>query len=474
MSFRNKIISFLDNKKVFYCLWSLLLLQVIVLFFITHKGLSRDHDTYMFYVKGLELGRYSYWYFLKEYIPDTFRNPGYPFFLYALSFINDSLLVVQVTQLLLYIVALFIMLRIIDFYDKQILLKSIFTILLMLNFIVSSYTTYIYPEALMIFLITLILYIELYHDYTKWKNTFLLVLLYAFCFQIRPVILFIPFLRFAYYLYKYKKSYLLKNMVFLFLFIASLLPYGFWNLKHHHAFKITPLEGGGGVMHLGYWSPKMINYVEGRYWQNIMYDEHFISFDDDKNIPENIRLFNQEWDSIDRVCAKYLTAKDTLIISEMKKYPDLFETYNSAYTIEREKILKKLAVKHYLSDLKYTFKLKAYSFFRLWFNGLVMNKHSAGNIDYGFIPVLITFSTTFFTFILFLIHFIYCLFKKRNVIMQLILPLLLCLYFDVLHLPFAIQSRYTIPVRMLYIFSLSFMLYKIYFEEQKSDSVTKD
>jgi hypothetical protein len=103
-----------------------------------------------------------------------------------------------------------------------------------------------------------------------------------------------------------------------------------------------------------------------------------------------------------------------------------------------------------------------------------MNKHSAGNIDYGFIPVLITFSTTFFTFILFLTHFIYCLFKKRNVIIQLILPLLLCLYFDVLHLPFAIQSRYTIPVRMLYIFSLSFMLYKIYFEEQKSDSVTKD
>lgn len=108
----------------------------------------------------------------------------------------------------------------------------------------------------MIFLVTLILYIELYHDHTKWYNVLLLVVLYAFCFQMRPVILFIPFLRFAYYLFKYRKAYLLKNITFILLFVASLLPYGFWNLKHHHTFKITPLEGGGGVMYLGYWSQK--------------------------------------------------------------------------------------------------------------------------------------------------------------------------------------------------------------------------
>lgn len=193
---------------------------------------------------------------------DTFRNPGYPIFLYILSFITESVLFIKIVQLLLLFLTIYLMIKIIERYDTGYILKNIFLFLLLFNFIIVQYPAYIFPETLMLLLITLIVYLELDTKNNSWKKTLLLALLYGYTFQVRPVIIFLPILHFLYYLYQSKENNSVKNVSFLVIFIVTLLPYGFWNLKHHKQFKITPIEGGAGAMYLGYWSPKMINHVE--------------------------------------------------------------------------------------------------------------------------------------------------------------------------------------------------------------------
>ncbi|MDB5228481.1 MAG: hypothetical protein JWN78_2674 [Bacteroidota bacterium] len=457
--------SILSKKNTYYILLTIVGILSVALLLINLQDFSGDHFTYLNYVKGFQQGRYTYWYFLDDYYPDTFRNPGYPLFLYALSFITPSIILIQVTQLILLLLSLYIMLKLIEHYDNRLELKNLFLLFVIINFVVLSYSPLMYPETLMLLLVTLIVYIEICFENNTWKKILLLVLLYGYCFQVRPVIIFLPFLRVLYFLLHYKKLSLYKNITFLFLFILTLLPYGFWNLQNHHKFQITPLEGGAGAMYLGYWSPKMVGYVEDRYWRNVMHEDRFINFVDPKDIPKNISLFNTEWDSVERICNRYLTPRDSANIQVMKMHPDLFITYNTNYTIQREEMVKALAIRHYMSDWKYTVKLKCYTFFRLWFTGISMKPTFKTNLSDS-LPIIFAFTTGFLSLVLFIFYFLFCLFKRRDIIKTLLLPLLLCLYFDIIHVPFGIQSRYTIPVRFLYLFCVTYMIFNIHFKNR--------
>ena len=458
----------LSKKKTFYILLFIVGLFSLFFFYVAIDTISGDHYTYLYFVKGLHQGRYTYWYFLKDYIPDTFRNPGFPFFLYLLSCIDDSVLFIKIVQLGLLFFTIFLMLKIIEQYDNSLILKNLFLIFIGIHFVVLTYPAFIYPESLMLFLITLIVYVEIVFKENSWKKYIFLALLYGYCFQVRPVVLFIPLIRFLYYLYQYKKVSVVKNLVFIVIFTLTVLPYGFWNLKHHQQFKATPIEGGAGAMYLGYWSPKLINYRQEKYWRNVMYKDILFNFSDIKEVPHNVHLFNNEMDSIDRICAKYLTKKDSANLMIMKNYPNLFVTLNANYTNEREKILKNLAFRHYLNDWKYTIKLKAYTFFRLWYTSLSLEEKDKQTLS-SQMPMITAFIGTGTTLLLFISYFLFCVWKRRDIIYMLALPLLFCLYFDIFHVPFVIQSRYTIPVRMLFLFSLAFMIYKIHFSKNTAN-----
>lgn len=464
MQIAQQALTVLNKKSVFYFLLAVLLAETFFLFGYNIHYISGDQYTYMNYVKGFQQGRYTYWYFLPQYVPDTFRNPGYPLFLYACSLISESVIFIKMVQLALFSAAIYLMLRISDKYEQPLAVKNLFLFFVILNFVILPYPAFIYPEALMLFLITLIVYFETCIPSDGWKKTIGLALLYGFCFQVRPVIVFIPILRFLLFLFYYKKLSLAKNSVFLLLFVITLLPYGFWNLKHHHQFKITPLEGGAGALYLGYWSPKMVNYATGRYWKNATYKDALINFATDEETSRNIPVFNREWDSIEQLCNKYLTNQDSANLIIMKQHPELFATYNATYTTEREQLLKTIAVNHYLSDFGYSVKLKCYTFFRLWYTGLSLNQYTLMN-RFELTRTIIAFIATSATLLLFIGYFLICLIKRRKILAIIWLPLFFCLYFDIFHLPFVIQSRYTIPVRFLYLFSLSFMIYQIHFDK---------
>lgn len=436
------------------------------MFFLNITQITGDEYMYVYCAKALHQGKYTHWIILKEYVPDTFRNPGYAFFIYLIQFISDSVSLIKTFQLALFFATIVIFLKIIELYKKNIKLKNTFLILLNINFVVLAYPGYIFPETLMLFLITLIVYIELKWKNESWLKIIGLVLLYSYAFQVRPVILFIPFIRIAYYLYKKKWQYFSKEIVFILLFIASLLPYGYWNYKTHGIFKVTPIEGGAGVMYLGYWSPKMIEYTERKYWYNKCPKDILINFSDEKESLENRKIFDREWDSIVQVCSKYLTAKDSLLLPTMLKHDYLFVTYNGKYTNEREKIIKQVTIKHLITDWQYTIKLKLYTVFRMWYSGLNINDLHSKNYIIKYSSIL-AFLTTFITCILFFGYFTFCLIRRRDILLQLMLPIFLCVYFDILHLPFVIQSRYTIAVRMFYLFTMTYMIFAIHFKDKK-------
>jgi hypothetical protein len=77
----NKVLNFIDSKRLFYFLIALNAFASIVIFIVFRKELGGDSLTYMGLAEGIQHGRYSYFWFFEDYLPDTFRNQGYPLFL---------------------------------------------------------------------------------------------------------------------------------------------------------------------------------------------------------------------------------------------------------------------------------------------------------------------------------------------------------------------------------------------------------
>src|SRR5690606_32587117 len=160
-----------------------------------------------------------------------------------------------------------------------------------------------------------------------------------------------------------------------------------------------------------------------------------------------------EWNYIDSVCAQTLSTKDSLLIEEMNKYfPRLFRTYHTDYTSCREKILIQLSLEHIKNEPVYYLKTRIYTFFRLQITGINCKKFNRAKGIGGKIEAVYPFIITGLNTLLFLVAVLYlipALFRKRDPIILFIV--ILTLYGIVIHIPMAMLSRYTIPVRLLMI-----------------------
>lgn len=244
------------------------------------------------------------------------------------------------------------------------------------------------------------------------------------------------------------------------IFVMTMIPYGLWNKQHHGVFKITSLEGGGGVFHLGYWMFKLPDYYEPRYWGNYCTRE-MIPFIEEKDKEIYIKAYNAEWDEIDAACAPLLTAADTAMIEIKKGYPSLFKTYNSRYTLKREEMLKEFAVRDIKSDFLFYLKAKSYSAVRLWVTGIPMKDfETAGPAKklYLMYPFLVTLAT----FITGLILLPLAFYKFKPEMLPMLGILMIALYFGFMHIPFTIQSRYTIPVRLELLMMIAVAIYFLF------------
>jgi len=458
---------FLKSRKTFIILIVLNFIGAVIMFYIFNSKVRGDARTYFGLADGILQGTYSYWYFLDHYYPDTFRNPGYPLFLAAIRIFTHSVIVVQVIQFLFYFGAVRLLFSILDLmFRDTMIIKNIFLMFLLSSIHIVSYTTAILPEILVTFLLLLSIWIDLKLPSDRWKKYIILGFLYGFLFQVRPVVLFLPFLIAILNYIKNRQSFpLFKNVVLLSIYMITMIPYGLWNKANHGVFKITSLEGGAGVFHLGYWMFKLPDYYEVRYWGNYCTRE-MIPLIDEKDREFNIKKFNAEWDEIDSALAPLLTAADTAMIKLKPGYISLFKTYNSNYVIKREQLLKEYTLKNIKSDLFYYFKVKCYTVARLWVTGIPMRDfRPAGLIKK--LNLMYPFLITFITFITALIVIPISFFKYRPAMLPLTGILMIVLYFGIIHIPFAIQARYTIPVRFELMMMIAVSLYLLFFQKEK-------
>lgn len=462
------LLAILNSRLTYRVLLILNILISCTIFYLFRDLGIGDEGHYLSFAEGFKHGRFSHWWFLSEYYPDTFRTPGYPVFLFLLQIISLNIYFIKVVQFILYMSSVVMILKIANRYDEGYKLKNIFLFLLLPYVHVVVFSPTIEPETLMTFLLTLYIFIDLKEMDTKFKFP-LLGFLSGIIFLVRPVFLFFPIIIVLNDIITKRNNFSFKyGISMLLIYFLTILPYGLWNYKNHHVVSLTPIEGAGGVFQLGYWSFKMPGYKEERYWRNFMSDE-IISFTDYRDTSKNILAFNKEWNYIDSACAQYLTTSDSITYENMNLYSSFFKTYNTKYTLEREKLLRELTIDNMKNDLFFTFKVKLFTLVRSWVTGIQKSDLESKNY---FIRIrAIYFSgvsgLVFFASII-LIPFAFI--KRKLAWNNSGTILILLIYYGLIHLPFAIQARYTIPLRLVLLFILARVIYVIFFNRRPTQN----
>lgn len=449
----------LGSARLFWVLLGLHAVLILGLAVLMHKAITPDDRyTYLGLAEGMQHGRYSFWYFLPDYIPDTFRNPGYPVFLYLLELVGIGELGTYLVQAALYIALLAMLLRLMSHLEakneQSWLVRNLFLLLLIPNVHLLYVCFYIYPEMLHAFFLAAFGVTALTLPVGSWWRAVALGLLGGLVFQVRPVFVLLPLGLLALDYWRTRRTGAFswaQAVTLLVVFGATMLPYAAWNHRHHGVWKVTSLEGGAGVMQIGFWALRMPGYTEQRYWGNVMGDE-VISFADPAAIPGYVAAFNHEWDIVEAQCRPLLTPRDlhNLALMRQNSWSGTYPTYNSAYTLRREQELMKANLANIRREPGYYLKTRLYTLVRLWITGVQRPAWRAATSPVAKLKVLLPTLISGITFALGLLGVGWGLLHQRQlrqVAAAWWLALLIVVYYSVVHLPFAIQARYTLPAR---------------------------
>jgi len=216
--------------------------------------------------------------------------------------------------------------------------------------------------------------------------------------------------------------------------------------------KLHHLRGGAGVLHLGYWAPKMPGISVSRYWNNRMGNE-YIQFVDKEDVKSNVSQFNAEYDEIENKCKHLLNSLDFEMLEKHIKHFELPRTFNSEYTLIRESLLFEKAIQNYSIDIGFTIKTKIYTFFRLWVTGVNKTHFEKEKSVFRKLILIYPFLISFVMFVLLLFSLPFLLVKMKVKKVYFLVSILL--YIGLMYVPFTIQARYTIPVRLIQIMLIS-------------------
>ncbi|MEI9947113.1 MAG: hypothetical protein WDN26_23225 [Chitinophagaceae bacterium] len=448
----------LQKRSVYYMLLGLNLAVILAVFYMSGKAEFPDEKGYINMADSFSKGTFSSWYFLPYEIPETLRTWGYPFFIFLIQSVFHSIIAVKITQLLMYAGALFLILDLMKRFNPGLVYRNVFLLIILPNFQLAYYTGQIAAECVNIFFLVLFAYVYFVRPDT-YKKMLWLTLLAFIIYQLRPSFLLFPF-----FLLMYKLLFERKNIgqyiLFSFLFSLSLLPFGFWNLKHHGVFKVTPLEGGAGAAHLGYWCFKLPdNYISNFYWGSIVVpDITKPAFYSGAEKNQWLKEYEEEWGEMNKKLKPFFSAKDSVIEQSMDLRYGQVRLYNSGYTKLREKLLTQSLIANIKKDPWFYCKTRVYTLGRMWFTGINPDKLAAARGTIGKIQVIYPFAVSFVFIFLGLVLvcagvcFKWIRWKKYSLLF------LLILYFALAHLPFLVQGRYTVPVHIFILFLLSVLI----------------
>lgn len=441
----------------------------LAMVWLTRHTVLGDTSSYLGLAEGIRHGNFSMWWEIPGDFPDTFRTPGFPLLIAIVMSLTGSWKAMIGVNFALYGIGLFLSLRTIRFIDPRPEVRNLFLLLLLPLLNVPFYIGQVYPEIPSLAAISAVLYIFTCKEAKGMGWGIAIGVLYGFIFQCKPIFLLFPFIvplmeRIVMRRWVNFKVHFLSIVVF----VLTLLPFGFWNLKHHGVFSVTPLEGGAGVMHFGVWAGKMPGYTEKVYWHNFTGDE-VVRFTPEDSIPGNIKAYEKEWADINAQLAPLLTAKDSVMLASGTLLShSATRTYNTAYTIERERLLRKKAAEDALKWPGYMLAYKSYSAIRLWVIGIQRGDFAKASPTKK-LELLYGPATTGGLFLLFIIAVPIAMVRQKLRLDDVWPFLLFFVYFGLVHIPFVIQARYTMPVRFVMLALLAMAITGLLLGKAKQD-----
>lgn len=443
------LIEALSGRRAHFALLGLNALVALGVAWGSRHQVLTDTWSYLGLAEGILHGTYSMWWPLGDDWPDTFRAPGYSLLVAGVLALFGNWKAMYVVNLLLYAYAITLTMRIIARFDDRLLTRNLFLLLLLPLVNVPFYITQLYTEMPVMAAITAALYYGTGRG--RWSVGIAVVmgLLFGFIEQCKPVFLLFPlfFAAFAWWTDRRRINWRGQGIA-LAVYALCLLPYGFWNLRNHGVFRVTPIEGGPGYMQLGYWAGKTPGYVDTFHLHNFMGDE-IVRFVPEEDVPKHIAEYEREWRDIKERIDPLRTRADSIMLASRSLMPHPVEnTWNTKLTLERERLLKEATIRNMLNDPWYTLKYKAYSAVRLWVIGIQRGDFQKAGIA-GKMRMLHATLYTGLILLLFL-ALVPWAYRRGALSWRGTWPMLLLLaYVGLLHIPFTIQARYTTPVRLI-------------------------
>lgn len=470
-----KIREYLSSPKSLFVLLPIVFLSTVTGIVLGSGFTSNDSEYYRALSEGILRGIYSPFYDFPVYTPDTTRTPGYPIFLALSKLLTGSKMGAFYFQYIFHVLSILLCVRIIKRISGSQLAVSLFLILLSINLQLPYFAGIIITETPMIFLVTLFTDVFLRKN-NEQKRYALLGVIAAAMFYIRPTFLLFPLLlSFTLWYLRIKKrsSAITPGYSSLFLLLAVqfilIAPFGLWNYTTHGRFMLTPLEGGAGIMHLGYWQYKLPGYEDPHYWTNYMGDDIVKFIDGPEEFARNLDAYNDEWNSIDSIAAQYYTPEDAIRDSLMSsRNLTIYRKYSAGYTLARENALRHYYLKNVADNPWYYLKTRLLHLPRLWMTGLNESSlKSAGNYK-EFVKAIYPTLITMLTFLFLFPASILLYFKRKpGVSEQLaLIVMVIAFYITMIHLPFATQSRYTIPVHLPVLIFIAVVFARVFQSEK--------
>lgn len=446
------VVAFLEKSENSKYLIFILLISSAFFAFYGTKSEFPDEYHYKTLADSILVGKYSSWYWLPIDLPDTLRTFGYPAFLVLFRWATDADAPVFFVQYVLYLTAVWLFARLAAKSSRVTL--NVFLLLVTFNVQIPYYAGQISAEILAIFFIAIWCALEFSSQSEKKKivfQTLVLVLLY----YVKPVYIYFPLLYWIYQWLKNKQKGLI--MLSVLIFAAGISPYVIFNLNVHNTLKLTPLEGGGGVVHIGFWQHKLPGYHTKNYFIHNMGLEP-VRFIEENELERNIRLYESEWKRINEEIRPFFSVQDQIADSLMKAADvSPFMAYSSEFTKARENALKSSIFRSIREEPVYYTKTRVYTAIRQWITGINL-KLLASPAVLDKVKALTPFLVTFITFGMGFPYLIVQILRNRNLLDEYLSWIIMIGYTSLIHVPMSIQSRYTVPVHLVFLSLLAFKL----------------
>lgn len=422
----------------------------------TSHGFS-DAKGYVMMGEGLRRGVYSSWYWLTPPPPETLRMPGYPLFLAGVRSIAESDLLVRVLQLGFYFVAVGLALSTLHkLSDGSALARRLFLLFTACNIQIPYFSGYISSDSLTVFCVALYVWLFVVRPWDLTTGVLMGLTIAAGCYLRPAVLLLPPLLVLGAWLLERRK--VLPAVVHLAVFTALLVPFGLWNLAHHGTFKVTPVEGGAGASHLGYWAFRLpAGYADRFYWGNPFIDDLFNPFTPSPTEAEAaVAEYEREWTEIAKVLDATETEEDRARQAYMRgpDNPGIIPVRASQYAQLRERMLWASIRAHALAEPWAYLKTRAYTFVRIYFTGINGAQWRAAPTALSRLKLLVPPAIQL-TFIVGGLLVSLALLARFRAPRGYTFLILLALYFGAVHIPFLIGARYTVPVHLCILLSLA-------------------